>query len=521
MRIVFRVDASLQMGIGHTMRCLALAQALKKNGSNIEFVCRNHKGSLIDKIRLNGFNVFELGLPVEGGIDSRLPHSNWLGATQQQDARDCISVLKSIKIDWLIVDHYAIDEDWESDLQMYCNQLMVIDDLANRRHQCDILLDQTFGRQYSDYKALVPISCELLLGSKYALLRPEFVKWRRYSLERRMHPVFKRLLINMGGVDINNITKQVVKELATCNLPHDVEITIVMGGVAPHLQSIRSKVSDLACKTKIKIDVDNMAEIMANTDISIGAAGSTTWERCCLGLPTLQIIVAKNQEFSAKNLADHNAIKLLKEVKEIPSLLENLSDWIKTVSGSAAKICDGMGTYRVSNKISNCKIILEGFGEVELYNYVNLNADDKILMINMRNHPEVKKWMYNQNDISKEAHFDFIQSLEGDFERRYFLVKQKTKNIGSVSFSQIDLCNSVELGLYVNPFEHLKGAGKMLEAIAIHYAFIEWGVNKIKLEVLTNNERAINFYKKCGFKLIDARKNNNKKILYMEKEAGS
>ena len=517
MRIIFRVDASLQMGTGHVMRCLTLAEVLKENGANVEFICRKHKGNLIDKIRSNGFNVFELKLPAVNGVDNKLFYSHWLGATQRQDAKDCISVLQLAKVDWLIVDHYGIDEDWQQDLEQYCDHLMVIDDLADRKHQCDILLDQTFGRQKQDYEKLVSISCELLLGSQYALLRPEFAKWRQYSIEHRKHPMFKQLLINMGGVDVNNVTEQILKELKVCNLPSDINIVVVMGGSAPHIENVKARVDTLPYKTEVKVDVDNMAEIMANADIAIGAAGVTTWERCCLGLPTIQIVTAKNQEFSAEVLENSNIVKLLTEVKEIANLLKTSTDWMSTISSSAAQICYGTGAYKVFSKLANYKVNLKQFGEVELHNYVNLNLAEKILVLNMRNHPEIKRWMYNQDYISEKSHFKFIQNLEGDFERRYFLVKQQEKIVGSVNFSQIDLHNSVELGLYTNPFEKLRDAGRILEAISVYYAFRELGVGKLKLEVFSDNERAINFYKKCGFEFIETRQENNKDILCMEK----
>jgi UDP-4-amino-4,6-dideoxy-N-acetyl-beta-L-altrosamine N-acetyltransferase len=236
-----------------------------------------------------------------------------------------------------------------------------------------------------------------------------------------------------------------------------------------------------------------------------------------LGLPAIQIVVAKNQAFSAETLASHNAIKLLKKVKQVTNLLKDSTEWMKTISRIATKICDGMGAYKVFNKMTNYKILLEDFGEVELYNYVNLNADDKILALNMRNHPQIKKWMHNQDNISDGSHFDFIRSLENDVDRRYFLVKKQSNIIGSINFSQIDLHDSVKFGLYANPFESLKGLGAILEAVVTHYAFRELGVTKLKLEVLSNNERAINFYRKYGFKLIDIRKVNNKDTLYMEK----
>jgi UDP-2,4-diacetamido-2,4,6-trideoxy-beta-L-altropyranose hydrolase len=233
---------------------------------------------------------------------------------------------------------------------------MVIDDLADRKHQCDILLDQTFGRQQEDYSVFTPKDCQLLLGSQYALLRPEFAEWRPYSLERRTKPEFKQLLINMGGVDIDNVTKSILDELKICNLPDDTNITIVMGGSAPHLESVKSKAITLPYKTEVKVDVDNVAEIMANADIAIGAAGSTTWERCCLGLPTIQIVIAKNQNTIAKSLAEENAIKLLQDKEELSSMINGATSWMKDVSNVAQQISDGLGSMRVLSAIIDKKI---------------------------------------------------------------------------------------------------------------------------------------------------------------------
>jgi UDP-2,4-diacetamido-2,4,6-trideoxy-beta-L-altropyranose hydrolase len=342
MKVTFRVDASLQMGTGHLMRCLTLAQVLKENGVDIEFICRKHEGNLIDKIHSSGFNVHELEVFEKIEFDNKIAHSHWLGATQQQDADDCIDILKAKKIDWLIVDHYSLDEHWQKRLKPYYEKLMVIDDLADRKHQCDILLDQTFGRQKEDYLPLTPKYCELLLGSKYALLRPGFSKWRKYSLERRSKPEFKQLLIIMGGFDVDNVTEKVLDELQICNLPNNLLITVVMGGLSPYLESVKLKANSLPYRAEVKVDVDNMAEIMANADIVIGASGSTTWERCCLGVPTIQLITAYNQEYIAQQLDKINAIKLV-EINDMVESLENFQDWMKDVGKNARKVTNGMG----------------------------------------------------------------------------------------------------------------------------------------------------------------------------------
>ena len=516
MKVVFRVDASLQMGTGHVMRCLTLAHVLKENSANIEFICRKHEGSLIDKIRSSGFVVHELGMPEEIKVDTRLVHSHWLGATQQQDTDDCIDIVKSVKTDWLIVDHYALDELWQKRLKPYCEKLMVIDDLADRKHQCDILLDQTFGRQQEDYLAHTPEDCKLLLGSQYALLRPEFAEWRAYSLERRSKPEFKQLLINMGGVDVDNVTEKALDELKICNLPNDIKITVVMGEAAPYLESVKFKAITLPYKTEVKVDVDNMAEIMANSDIAIGAAGATTWERCCLGLPTIQIVVAENQLFSAETLAYHNIVKLAKEIKETTYLLESSSEWMKSIGSSALKICDGMGSYKVFNKMADYKVILQKFGEIDLCNYVNLDEHDNMLTLNMRNHSQVKKWMYNQDSISKTEHFNFIKSLENDIDRRYFLIKQKGTIIGAVNFANITSNKPAIFGFYANPFEQILGAGRMLELTSLHFIFRELNLSKITLEVFSDNKQVVNLHKKFGFEIVSEKNKNGKKVFCME-----
>ena len=519
MRVVFRVDASLKMGTGHVMRCLTLAQVLKENGVNVEFICRQHKGNLINKIVASGFKVHELNLlkEKEDKAEYKSPYYSWLGVTQQQDANECIDILKSLKTSWIIIDHYSLNEDWQIKIKPFCEKIMVIDDLADQKHQCDILLDQTFNRQNSDYSLLVPKSCQLLLGSKYALLRPEFIKWREYSLKNRGKIKLKRLLVSMGGVDIDNMTGQVLKELERFTLPSDINVVVVMGELSPNLEKILAMAKKFPYKIKIKIGVNNMAEIMSRADISIGAAGSTTWERCCLGLPTIQIIVAQNQAFSAKSLAAHNVLKLAKNAKDAVNLLGNSTEWMRNIGNIASKICNGMGVYKVFNKMSDCKITLDKFGEVELCNYVNLNMSDKVFALNMRNNLQVKKWMHNQDNISKKDHLKFIKDLESSVNRRYFLVKQKGNIIGSVSFSKIDFNNSIEFGLYINPLSQSKGLGMIVEAAASHYAFNELGVNKIKLEVFSNNERAVNFYNNCGFELIGIKRVNYQDMLNMEK----
>jgi UDP-2,4-diacetamido-2,4,6-trideoxy-beta-L-altropyranose hydrolase len=353
MKVVFRTDASLQIGTGHVMRCLTLADALAAKGAQCEFICREHPGHLIAHIRGKGYTVHSL--PMGSEADANLAHSKWLGATQAQDAQACVPIVARLQPDWLVVDHYALDASWESVLAPQCRQVLVIDDLADRPHTCKLLLDQNFGRTAGDYRPLVPNDCTLLCGSSYALLRPEFVALRPYSLQRRAQPQLKQLLITMGGVDKDNITSQVLIALHNCPLPHDCEITVVMGATAPWLDKVQQQAQTMAWPTTVRVGVTNMAQLMADSDLAIGAAGATSWERCCLGLPTIILVLAENQLSVAQSLTSAGAAKLI-ELNE--NVIERLSAQLAQlvtalpelyfISAAASAIVDGLGVYAVS-----------------------------------------------------------------------------------------------------------------------------------------------------------------------------
>jgi UDP-4-amino-4,6-dideoxy-N-acetyl-beta-L-altrosamine N-acetyltransferase len=175
-----------------------------------------------------------------------------------------------------------------------------------------------------------------------------------------------------------------------------------------------------------------------------------------------------------------------------------------------------MGSYKVFNKMADYKVILQKFGEIDLCNYVNLNENDNMLTLNMRNHSQVKKWMYNQDSISKTEHFNFIKSLENDIDRRYFLIKQKGTIIGAVNFANITSNKPAIFGFYANPFEQILGAGRMLELTSLHFIFRELNLSKITLEVFSDNKQVVNLHKKFGFEIVSEKNKNGKKVLCME-----
>ena len=366
MKIAIRADASLQMGSGHVMRCLTLADALKAQGADCHFISREHPGHLLEVIRQRGYKVNSLlahvptAQPAIKSIVKESPspqqepaHAAWLGSTWQTDAQETAAILASLQPDWLVVDHYALNQRWEKALAPHYRKLLVIDDLADRPHYCDLLLDQNLGSQPEHYAQWVPAHCQLLTGSQFALLRPEFAGLRPYSLQRRQaQPALRQLLITMGGVDQPNATGQVLQVLKTCALPADCRITVIMGLTAPWLQNVRELALQMPWPTEVVVNVNDMAQRMADSDLAIGAAGSTSWERCCLGLPTLMAVLAENQQTGAQALEAAHAACLIGFVSDIatqlPEAVRELTDskHQMRMSLAASAITNGQGVKK-------------------------------------------------------------------------------------------------------------------------------------------------------------------------------
>jgi UDP-2,4-diacetamido-2,4,6-trideoxy-beta-L-altropyranose hydrolase len=336
MKVVFRVDASLEMGTGHIMRCLTLANELKQQNHEIVFICRELTGNLILLIK---YPV--LVLPKNDNFQSDSLYLNWLGATQEQDAEQTIKVIPK-NTDLLIVDSYASDEIWHKQLIPYTKKIMVIDDLADRQFNCDVLLNQNLGTQIEDYKDKVPDDCELLLGCDYALLRPEFPNLREKALIKRKNTkVIKNILISMGGSDITNKTYDILQEVSD-----DLNIVVILGGISPHNKMIKNYAKSKK-NVKVVVDADNISRLMFDADLAIGAGGSTSWERCCLGLPTLLYVLAENQRKIAGNLEELGAVKIVDNLKvNLQNILNNFSFW-QIMSEKAQTVCDGIGVKRI------------------------------------------------------------------------------------------------------------------------------------------------------------------------------
>jgi UDP-2,4-diacetamido-2,4,6-trideoxy-beta-L-altropyranose hydrolase len=352
MNVFFRVDASNLIGTGHLMRCLTLAEALRVQGAETRFICREHPGNMIEHLQKQSMPVKVLPTPIQPlNVSHAEDYAAYLGVTKTEDAEQTVEALDGDRPDWLIVDHYGLDADWEQRLRPHVARLMVIDDLANRSHDCDLLLDQNRIDGGTDsYQGLVPENCCILLGPRFALLKPEYAAYRRTL--RPHDGEVRRVLVFFGGSDRHNMTALALEALCASEFAH-LEVDVVVGANNQYCVQLEQQAISrpLTCMYGPR---PHLADLMSQADIAIGAGGATTWERMCLGLPSLVITLAKNQIPLSDILDKLGLIRLVGHADNlcVAELRKSLFDEIeshqyKSRSTSGMDLCDGTGALQV------------------------------------------------------------------------------------------------------------------------------------------------------------------------------
>jgi UDP-2,4-diacetamido-2,4,6-trideoxy-beta-L-altropyranose hydrolase len=310
-KIAIRTDSSLDMGTGHVMRCLTLANAMEKRGATAAFICRQDRGNLCDQIEAAGF-------PVE-----RLPASPELGSGTK-DAEESYRAVHRLGFepDLLVVDHYSLDERWEHALRSAVRRILVLDDLANRAHDCDVLLDSNLhDSPASRYAGLVGQETRVFVGPQYALLRPEFDRVAPRTRDQGVG----RMLIFFGGADPSNEALKLVHALRAL-APRVPRAVMVLGPINPHAEEIRRAASGLTGIELIGV-THEMARLMADADLSLGTCGGAAWERCVLGLPALVVVSAENQRDDARILHSLGAVRNLGEAGDT-----SVETWVAAIA---------------------------------------------------------------------------------------------------------------------------------------------------------------------------------------------
>lgn len=495
----FRVDASSLMGTGHLMRCLTLAERLQHRQGEAHFLCRNLPPVLEAQILAAGHVLHRLPPATRPiGPEEGPAHRDWLGSSWQEDAEQTIALIQACgKARALIIDHYAIDRRWELMVRPFVPAIAVIDDLADRSHECDLLLDQNyFPDPAARYAGLLPAGTRTLFGPAHALLRREFLDPAQRPRERDGR--VQCVLIFYGGADGDNLTGRTLDALAP-RLGCGLEIDIVVGAINPHVGSLRSRTAGLT-DVRLHVQADNMAELMNQADLAFGACGTATWERCQLGLPTIAVILAENQRASTLAL-------------ETAGVVLNLGDACNLTSSALIAAFDALATSpeRLRRMSLAARALMQSedariediltYGLPFMFNGLQLRParpGDAGALLEWRNHPDVRKSSRNQDPIAQEQHLRWLQAVLDAPDRHLLIGYRGNHPVGVLRLDESG--DQGEISIYLTPDSHGQGNGSaLLQALEAWVRVTRHQINRLVAVVLDDNTASRRLFLKNAY----------------------
>jgi len=481
---VFRCDATPATGGGHAMRCLALAEALRDSGWSATFAGVRETLGTVPAIGRSGFAWIELS-----------------GAPQEEPAALAAAVAGGCDV--LVVDHYGRGGEFESACRGFAARIAVIEDIPGRVHDADFLLDATPGRETGDYAGLVPGGCRLLVGPHYAPLRRRFSESRNMALARRERGKgIARLLVSLGATDPGNVTSVVLRGIAKSGLTAPVDV--VMGQASPHLSDVRALAASLGINAKVHVDVSDMATLMAAADVAVGAAGSTSFERCCLGLPSLVVVVADNQKQIAAALVAAGAAVSLGEKAalrddDVAAALGDLAADAEKRAGLSrrgAVLCDGRGATRTAITLAP-----ERAGDGREVTLRPVTPADGPLMLEWQRHPTTRRYARNPAVPGEAEHAAWLQARLGDPATLFNIVLHGAEPAGVLRLDRMAWKGvaNYEVSVLVDPGRRALGLGKAALRLALRLA----PEAELFAEVHPDNTASHSLFQSAGFQRTD------------------
>lgn len=503
MRILFRTDADTQIGTGHLMRCLALAEGLRAKGAECVFLCRGAGlGTLAGKVSDAGHRLISLpeGMACDEGADLPiLAHARWLPGNWQNDAAACLERLAGEpRVDWLVVDHYALDHRWETAMRGATGRILAIDDLADREHDCDLLLDQNqVAGMDVRYDGLLPESCMKLLGPRFALLRPEF-SLNAASAPERHSAQTPSLFVMFGGADAQNLTLRTVQVLVRIGWQGAMDV--VAGPLYPELSALRAVLAELPNAT-LHAPARNVAALMRKADLAIGSPGVASWERCACALPSLTIAQADNQEPIGEALALSNAHWYLGRAESVSDadIEAALRAWLRNglarqaMRAAAASVCDGRGVGRVIRLMESSALTIRA-----------AQQGDAELLFAWRNDERTRRQSLDPRPLVLAAHREWFEKT---LRRDDVSLLLACRNEVPVACLRFDYCeNHALISIYTDPELHGQGLGPAALAAAVAWLKAAGpAVTVLEADVLASNRASHRLFSSAGFVPVSTR----------------
>lgn len=506
MLIVFRVDGSSRIGVGHVMRCLALAQEFRTLGAKVEFICRRHTGNLIRQIEQDGFLVHALpSLKDRPTSDCQtsvgdLRPEDWLSVSVDQDIFETSSIVKRQEPDWLVIDHYGIDIHWESQLHELVPKIMVIEDLTNRSHNCEVILNQNFfSRKFDQYRGRIPPDCVHFVGPEFALLRPEFIQAR---LQRQQTGKCVERVLLFFGADPPNVTTALLITLSHPDFDH-LKVDVVLSAGSIHRDAVAKAVAKHP-NARLHIQTEEISALMIESDLCIGAGGVSMLERLCVGLPSLVVTIASNQERSSlelfregylvwhttsENLDLEQLHAALENAVARPFLLEAIAKkGMELVTGSGARI---VAEFIVNGNLPN-ELNARHARLLDCETYWDW-ANDELVRINA----------FQSSNIEWETHREWFQKKMSSNDSRLIIAESAIGPVGQVRFDRVGEFWVVDFSVARQFRGHDRGQEVLALAIEL---FRKSSPAPLVAEVKEENCASVKVFQKLGFSEISVEK---------------
>lgn len=487
--VVFRADASVHIGAGHVVRCVALAHALHAMGARCLFVSRSLDGQLSGWVREQGFETADLPATPTPGQGPR-----WVD--QDLDLQLTTAAVGDTvgHANWLVIDHYAIDASWEQAARALADRLLVIDDLANRSHAADLLLDQGVQEVAARYTPWLAHPCPILLGPKYALLRPEFAGLAAARENQAKDPA-QTILACMGGtdlLDVLSITLTAWRGLPTPRPPLD----LVVGASSPNVVALARGCEGLA-GLRLHVATNDMAELMAGAQLVISSAGGIGWERCSAGLPAIFGRTAPNQTGNLGALVRHRTGFSVGDWSTVtPEQLRNLLARLLARPGlrrrmgeRAHRMVDGLGATRVA-----CHMLMDGLW------LRGAAPADATLVYPWRNAASTRRYFHDPAPVSLERHVAWWELASRDPGRALLIAAIGHRPVGVLRLDRAEEAPSAMVSIYTDPALAGLGLGARMLATGKSWASTHWpDLAALTAEINTGNAASIKAFERAGF----------------------
>jgi len=454
-KVAFRTDASAVIGTGHVMRCLALAQELSSRGVRIEFVSSELPAQLSSLIT-------DAGYALAGNVPT---------------------------CDWLVVDHYALGAEWEREQRERAAKIMAIDDLAGRAHDCDLLLDQNVLAADNPYRGSVPAGTRVCLGPRYALLR------RAFAAERRRAPArtgaLRRVFVCFGGSDPRNHTSAALDALRPRAAQLEA-VEVVIGAASPHAENVAARCRSLP-NAILHHGTDEMPAMLARADLAIGAGGTMTWERACMGVPTIAFGVAENQIPVLEGLlraeyAWGDSSMPEPDVERIASWIDRAlhsAPQMRGMAARAAELVDGQGARRIAEALLS-----------EPIRFRLATLQDAADILRWRNDPRVRSGSHDSREIDSQAHLAWMQRVLADPSRILLVAQSGGQPVGVVRFDLRD--TTATISAYRTPDASDASRG-LIRAATAWLRRHRPDIREVRAEILADNAASLAAFRKAGY----------------------